>query len=1022
LKVPGLFDLSGKAFFFFNYEEFYQPTEATRTRSLLNTNAQQGLFNCSTCTGGGQTINLLAVAANQNNSLVTSTIDPTIQALLAKVRAAAQTTGNITTPVGATNTQTYIYNSPGKGVEHLPTTKIDVNLAPEHRLSGVYYYQVVNRLPDIQNGSDSNFPGLPNTSNYYSKRTAGSITLRSTLGTNFVNELVGGWQDSPGYFFDGVTRDQFADQDFFSLGFPLGTTAATNRSGGVEHPRNTPNWNIDNTITMQRGSHSLSFGGSFSQFRYTQVVSTVVPSIGFGLDTTNDPAASMFNTTNFPGASNGDLTNARDLYAFLTGRVTSINGTSALNDEGIYDYIGDTNHRIRFNQYGVFGQDSWRATPTLTVNYGLRWEVQMPVVTMIKSYSTATIDDICGPSGRGNGPGGRECNMFQPGVFNAPGQVPTFTQYTPQNAGFKTDLNNVAPNVSAAWRPNVQSGFLRTILGDPEMATIRAGYSIAYNRNGMAEYTGVFGANTGRTTNSNRNNTVGNLVLPGDPAAFGGNGWPLLFRDKSRLGPPPTCPAAGGGPVGCIPVSVAYPLAATINNSVNVFDPELQLSYTHSYSVGIQRALSRDMAVEVRYVGNQNKGGWATENWNEVNIYENGFLNEFKLAQTNLQSNLAYIAANGALPDASTTANFKYYAAVPGSSPLPIYLANLTGAVSSNATNTALYTGNNWTNTNFLGRLDPRQPSPNGAAGDLFGSATFRANMATAGVPANFWVVNPLIAGANVRTGATFSKYHSIQTEVRRRLSRGLLVNGNYTWSRQYGSQNDGFHFERYLGRSPNVPHSFKVNGVYEVPVGRGKRFGTNLSPWVNGAVGGWTFSMTGRMQVRTLSISGARLIGMTNDELQREYFFRVDATNVVTMMPQDIIENTRRAFSTSATSATGYSGLGAPAGRYIAPADTPTCIDLRPGDCGEPQNIFLTAPLFTRFDMTLKKQFSLGGRRTFDLQFDVNNVFNNINFTPVFNPSNSATQFQSNNIYQDISQSYDPGGRLGQIVVRINW
>ena len=64
----------------------------------------------------------------------------------------------------------------------------------------------------------------------------------------------------------------------------------------------------------------------------------------------------------------------------------------------------------------------------------------------------------------------------------------------------------------------------------------------------------------------------------------------------------------------------------------------------------------------------------------------------------------------------------------------------------------------------------------------------------------------------------------------------------------------------------------------------------------------------------------------------------------------------------------------------------------------------------------------SLGGRRTFDIQVDINNVFNNINFNPVFNPDGGATAFQTNSHYMDISQSYDPGGRLGQIIVRVNW
>jgi hypothetical protein len=141
-------------------------------------------------------------------------------------------------------------------------------------------------------------------------------------------------------------------------------------------------------------------------------------------------------------------------------------------------------------------------------------------------------------------------------------------------------------------------------------------------------------------------------------------------------------------------------------------------------------------------------------------------------------------------------------------------------------------------------------------------------------------------------------------------------------------------------------------------------------------------------------------------------------------MMPDDIILNTQRAYSTNATTADGYSGLGAPQGRYIAPASYPGCVRVRPEDCGEPQNIFLTSPIFTRVDLSLKKQFPLGGRRSFEITYDINNLFNNINFTPVFSNANlnSTTVFQTNAHYTDINQSYDPGGRLGQIIVRFNW
>jgi hypothetical protein len=1016
IVIPGLFNGRNKAFFFFNYERFYQPTEATRTRTILNPDAQRGIFTYSV-TENGQTVTRsvdVLDLARRNGQL--ASLDPTTSALLAEIRAAAGTTGTISTQPGATNTQQYVFLSPGRGLEHLPTTRVDFNLNDKHRLSATYYWQQVNRLPDIQNNGDSAFPGMPSRVNYLSHRTTGSATLRSTLSPNLVNELVSGFQTSPGYFASGLEGSQYGNQQGFGLVMPLGLTNATTPYGGAgsnvtaEDPRNTPNWNIDNTLTWQKGKHNFAFGGSFSQFRYTQTVFNSVPTIGFGVQASLDPADALFNTANFTGASTGNLGDARALYALLTGRVTAINAQARLDESNKYVYLGRSSDRLSLNEVGAFVQDSWRITPTLTLNAGVRWEVQTPVVALNDNYSTATMADICGPSGLGNGPGGRACNLFQPGVFNAFGMVPQYSQLKARQSAFNTDWNNVAPNVSAAWRPNVQTGFLRTILGDPEQATLRAGFSVAYNRNGMAEFQGIFAGNPGRAINANRTNALGNLV-PANGA------WPLLLRETGRLGPPGACASAGES--GCIPQTISYPLAATLNNGVAIFDPDIQLSYTRSYQVGFQRALTRDMAIEVRYVGNHNLGAWTTENWNERNIYENGFLDEFKLAQSNLISHVA--AGCGAT---NNPCSFGYRGPGTGTSPLPIYLAHFTGLNPSQAGNVANYTNANFTNTTFVGRLNRYEPAVGTAGDDLFNSATFRTNMLAAGLPSNFWVMNPLIGDANVRTDAGSSKYHSVQTEVRRRLSNGLLVNGSYTWSRRFSSTLDSLHFPRYLSRATNVPHSFKFNAYYEAPFGRGRRFGSNINRWVDGAIGGWSASATGRLQRQVLSIDNARLVGMSLGELQSEYKIRIDADKVVRMMPDDIILNSQRAFSTSATSADGYSALGAPVGRYIAPASYPGCVRVRPGDCGEPQNIFLTAPLFTRVDLSLKKQFPLGGRRTFELTYDINNLFNNINFTPVYsiNNLNSTTVFQTNAHYTDISQSYDPGGRLGQVIVRINW
>ena len=97
-------------------------------------------------------------------------------------------------------------------------------------------------------------------------------------------------------------------------------------------------------------------------------------------------------------------------------------------------------------------------------------------------------------------------------------------------------------------------------------------------------------------------------------------------------------------------------------------------------------------------------------------------------------------------------------------------------------------------------------------------------------------------------------------------------------------------------------------------------------------------------------------------------------------MLPDDIILNTRRAFSPDATSATGYGSLGAPEGRYIAPDNSENCVEVRNGDCA-PRTLLVRAPWFTRFDVSLSKRFETGSRVNFELRFDVLNVFDNINF-----------------------------------------
>jgi hypothetical protein len=79
----------------------------------------------------------------------------------------------------------------------------------------------------------------------------------------------------------------------------------------------------------------------------------------------------------------------------------------------------------------------------------------------------------------------------------------------------------------------------------------------------------------------------------------------------------------------------------TFVRTIAGFDPNLRAPYTQNYTFGIQRELWKNNVLEVRYVGNQSRLAWRTSNLNEVNIFENGFLTEFKNAQRNLQLNQA---------------------------------------------------------------------------------------------------------------------------------------------------------------------------------------------------------------------------------------------------------------------------------------------------------------------------------------------------------------------------------------------
>src|SRR4029453_12755709 len=209
-----------------------------------------------------------------------------------------------------------------------------------------------------------------------------------------------------------------------------------------------------------------------------------------------------------------------------------------------------------------------------------------------------------------------------------------------------------------------------------------------------------------------------------------------------------------------------YPIAVGANraDNINAFAPDIKIVRAQSWTIGFARSISRDMAVEVRYVGNRADHEWTSINYNcgttnnntctgirGENLVANGFLNEFKLAMANLKANNASGVSNRA-------GSFAYFGAGTGTSPLPIYLAYLNG--SKDANNPAAYVNasTTWANATIAGRLAAPNPNPNAAAVDLDYNLTRRNQAQNIGYPANFFIVNPDVANDNVTDAGAFSK------------------------------------------------------------------------------------------------------------------------------------------------------------------------------------------------------------------------------------------------------------------------
>jgi hypothetical protein len=991
--------IKNKLVFFTNLEIFRYPATSSFSRVVMNPADFNGSYTYP-ITGGTKTINVLTMAGAAGFN---TAIDPIVAKTLTQINSY---TANGTLQDRIVNNSDYnrnnlLFSPKGMSKNWTDTTRLDYNITDKHTLSLIYTYYVNGGIGDVTNNVFNIYPGtgaivgLDNLFvNQSGNRYSVSTSLRSSLSPRLTNEFRFGLNRAISMFRPQVSSaSQFNEWKGYApgLGFSLSGVAVVTGSSR----RASPVRELHDTVSLQRGDHTLSFGADATQIKlwYVTVGNSVIPSISFGA-ATNDPvttgSTNVFTSTSMPGSTSTYQSDAAGLYALLTGRVSSI-GRSVAFDGQSYKSIPPTDRDQQY-EYGFFAQDSWRVAPSLTLNLGIRFERQQPFQNLDNAYSSVSYQDLWGISGIGH--------LFMPGTLTGNAN-PVFNKYT---SDYYKAPNFFNPSIGLAWQLPAMNGLLGQLFGaEKGKSVIRAGYAINTVRNGSNTFQSMLGSNQGLNYDTS--------VSPGSqPQDFGPPGS-VLFSQANL-------PFRSG-----VPNAPQYPLVPSTTVSLNGYDPNLKIAYVQSWNFGLQRQLSSSTVMEIRYVGNHGLKGWRQMNLNEVNTFENGFQKEFYVAQQNLfinrgcQGSPAVATAwnNCSNPNSNSFAN----AGLPGQGAIPII-------------STALATTTDSTTANYL-----RQNRPSSLASTYSTNATDYGRLIAAGYAKNFFVVNPAVSsgGTWLLTNGGSSFYDALQVEVNRRMSSGVLLQFSYAFSKSLanGSQSSlvdasqpttfrNMGLDKIPGNG-DIRHAFKINGIYELPVGTGRRF-LSSTPVLKTILEGWEITGISRIQSggpyqftsgragMNGSEAGVFLQNMTVPQLQNMVQFRKttgsNGIGQVFWLPDSLIANTNAAFETNGLSWANVN-LSQP---FISP-------QLTPGQFG--YQVFLHQPWQYHFDTAVVKRTRIKEKVIVEFQANFMDILNLTNFY-ISNGPSSTSFGRTTSIYNDLTYNYDPGARVIEGRLRITF
>jgi hypothetical protein len=796
-----------KLYMFVNFEAAPRPNTANQTAGVLTQEAQQGNFTYRIADGSLRTVNVLQVAGAAG---FPNQVDPTVRGILNEINATIPKGTGLIPNTANPNQQTLQWVSPRKSTTLYPTARLDYQLNPKMAWHGTWNLRWQHNL---------GWPAYPEAAvkgdAYKITTYVASNAFDWSISPTILNTFNFGVQSNVELFYEDTSIRQWAPYGNRRLNLGSGVNPIIRDQ--VPWIRNNPVYNLYDNVNWVKGRHTFTFGGSYLNTSFYETTWNNAGVLNYNLGiASGDPITSALGAAQFPGIATTDLTGARNLYATLTGRISSITGSRNVDEiSHKYEDFAPITNRQAFATGGIYFQDSFRWTPNLTLNFGLRWEFSGAMHNTNNIVTPPDLANFFGPS----------TGLFAPGVLNGVANPQlTLRPYT-----YSGDKINPAPNFGFAWNPKFDSGALGKLLGSKTV--FRGSYGINYYDEGLNTFSNRVFGNPGTTQSIS--------LQPGMPGFSPGG-----LRLSSTIPAPSVNPAAFQFPMNQSLFTFAAGLATS--------NPVMRTPYVQNWNFSIQRELGRGMVFEARYVGNKGTHIWHAYSLNETNIFENGFLQEFRSAQNNLAIN----QANGR---GNTFANN----GLPGQVALPIFGA----AFGARGSQGALASGSAYTNGTFVDQLTlgnvgtmANTLATNNIyfcrlVGSSFSPCGALGYNAAGPYPINFFRPNPFVTGLTLFDDASYSTYHGLQLEFRKALSHGLTLNANYTWSKALSdlfNLNDQAAIDNYrtlrnknLDKGPSafdLRHVFISYWTYDLPFGKGRRF-LNSSGWMDRVFGGWQLS-----------------------------------------------------------------------------------------------------------------------------------------------------------------------------------